>query len=78
MGKEIKHLLKYVTKETKEFKIRGLVSKYPLDKWKNNTLTSTILAELTKRCPVLETIEVHEGFLNFEQVRRANIFSSRQ
>lgn len=69
MGKEIKYLLKYVTKETKDFKVRGLVSKYPLDKHKNNTLTTAILAQLRAKCHDLETFEVHEGFLNFEQVR---------
>lgn len=69
MGKEIRHLLKYITKETKVFKVRGLVSKYPVDKHKNNTLTAAILTELRTKCHDLESFEVHEGFLNFEQVR---------
>lgn len=70
MGKEIKQMLRFVTKETKEFKVRGMVSKYPADKYKNNTLTSAILAVLRSKCHDLETFEVHEGFLNFEQVRK--------
>lgn len=71
-GKEIRHLLKTATlsKDTKEFKVRGLVSKYPADKHKNLTLTPAILSELRTKCHDLEALEVHEGFLNFEQVRK--------
>lgn len=71
-GKEIRHLLRTVTlsKETKEFKVRGLVSKYPADKHKNHTLTPAILSELRAKCHDLEALEVHEGFLDFEQVHK--------
>lgn len=59
-----------LSKETKEFKVRGLVSKYPADKHSNHTLTPAILSELRTKCHDLETLEVHEGFLNFEKVRK--------
>lgn len=65
---EINKLLKYLTKETKEFSVRGLVSKYPNNKWKNNTLTANILSQLSTKCPLLETLAVYEGFLNFQDV----------
>lgn len=67
--KGIKKFMKYIGKDTIEFLICGLVSLYPLDKYRNNTITKNILSTLADKCPNLETLEVNEGFINFEKVR---------
>ena len=68
-AKEITSRLKYVSKQTKHVQLRGLVSKYPLEKYKNVTLTSAILHQLKIKCPHLESLAIHEGMLNFKKVR---------
>lgn len=66
--KSIAKWLKYVSKDTKYFSIRGMVSKYPLDIWKNITLTSNTLYHLSTICPDLEELVIYEGYLNFQKV----------
>lgn len=70
MGRQIKKLLSTLQiGDIEEFKARGFVSKYPIEKWKNNTITPNILRKLSSSCPNLKTIEIHEGYINFQQVR---------
>lgn len=66
--KEIKKFVKCAGKETKEFAVRGMVSAYPREKYRNNTITKNILSQLSENCPALESVEVIEGFINFEKV----------
>lgn len=69
MGRQIKKLLITLQiADVKEFKVRGFVAKYPLDKWKNNTITVNLLRKLSSNCPCLETLEIREGYINFQQV----------
>lgn len=69
-SKQIKKLLTTIqTVDIKEFKVRGLVSKYPLDKWKNNTLTVQILRKLSNECQQLDAMELYDGYVNFQKVR---------
>lgn len=49
-----------------------MVSKYPLDVWKNNTITSNILSQLSNKCPKLEALTIHEGYLNYQKVSKSN------
>lgn len=69
MGRQIKKLLTALQiTDIMEFKVRGFVTKYPQEKWKNNTITVKILRKLSSACPCLDTLEVHEGYINFKQV----------
>lgn len=69
MGRQIKKLLSTLQiGDITEFKVRGFTSKYPIAKWKNNTITPNILRKLSSSCPHLETMEIREGYLNFHQV----------
>lgn len=54
--------------KTKEFKIKGLIGKYPHDSWKDNTVTEKMLQELKERCPKLTTLAIYDAYLNFEHV----------
>lgn len=70
MGRQIKKLLLTLQiGDITEFKVRGFVSKYPIEKWKNNTITPNILRKLSSSCPNLEVMEIREGYINFQQVR---------
>lgn len=69
MGRQIKKLLTTLQiGDIREFKVRGFVSKYPLEKWKNNTITPNILRKLSSSCPNLETMEILNSYINFHQV----------
>lgn len=71
MGRQIKKLLLTLQiGDIREFKVRGFVSKYPIEKWKNNTITPNILRKLSSSCPNLEVMEIREGYINFQQVRQ--------
>lgn len=54
--------------QTKEFKIKGLIGKYPHIGWKDNTVTAAMLDELRERCPNLTTLAIYDAYLNFENV----------
>ncbi|KAJ6637942.1 hypothetical protein Bhyg_10673, partial [Pseudolycoriella hygida] len=58
---------KYINKDTTEFKVKGLVKTFPSKKWENNTITEHLLQKLHILSPYLESLEVHEGFLDFEK-----------
>lgn len=69
MGRQIKKLLSALQiGDINEFKVRGFVTKYPLEKWKNNTITVNVLQKLSSCCPCLETMEIREGYINFQKV----------
>lgn len=69
MGRQIKKLLSALQiGDINEFKVRGFVTKYPLEKWKNNTITVNVLRKLSSCCPCLETMEIREGYINFQKV----------
>lgn len=71
MGGQIKKLLSTMQiGDIKEFKVRGFVSNYPLEKWKNNTITPNILRKLSSSCQSLETMELRESHINFDKVRQ--------
>lgn len=77
MGRQIKKLLAALQfADIKEFKVRGFVSKYPLEKWKNNTVTVNTLRKLASTCSCLETMHIREGYINFQQVEYHFIFYS--
>lgn len=59
-AEEITHMLKYVTKETKVFKVLGLASESRC----SITLRAGILNTLRTTCDNLESFEMHEGFLS--------------
>lgn len=65
---EILKRFKYINKDTTEFKIKGLVKSFPHKKWQNNTITENLLEKLQKLTPHLESLEVYEGFLDFQKV----------
>lgn len=70
MGRQIKKLLSTMQiGDIRAFKVRGFVSKYPLEKWKNNTITPNILRKLAMSCKNLKTMEIRESHINFHQVR---------
>lgn len=64
---EILKRFKYINKDTTEFKIKGLVKSFPHKKWQNNTITENLLEKLQKLTPHLESLEVYEGFLDFQK-----------
>lgn len=69
MGIRIKQFMGTVpTTDVKEFKVRGFVSKYPHNKWKNNTITVHMLRKLATDCPNLETMELYNAYINFNKV----------
>lgn len=69
MGQQTKKLLSTLQiGDITEFKVRGFVEKYPLDKWKNNTVTTNTLRKLASSCANLETMEIRDGYLNFQKV----------
>lgn len=69
MGRQIKKLLLTLQiGDITEFRVRGFVSKYPIEKWKNNTITPNTLRKLSSSCPNLEVMEIREGYINFQQV----------
>lgn len=65
---EILKRFKYINKDTTQFKIKGLVKMFPLKKWQNNTITDHLLHKLQALSPNLESLEVYEGFLDFQKV----------
>lgn len=69
MGKRIKQFLATIpTMDVREFKVRGFVSKYPRDTWRNNTITVHMLRKLTADCPHLESMELFNAYINFNKV----------
>lgn len=66
-GAEIIKRFRYMNKETKRVAVRGLVEKFPLESWKNNTLTHSTLKSL-ERAPFLEILSIINGYLNFQNV----------
>lgn len=74
MGRQIKKLLSAIQiGDINEFKVRGFVTKYPSEKWTNNTITVNILRKLSSACPLLETMEIREGYINFQKVKDKRI-----
>lgn len=73
-GKEILKRFNYLNNTTKNFIVRGLVVKHPLNKWKNKTITPITLTRLSATCPLLKTIEVYDGYMGFPPVNRRAIF----
>lgn len=67
---EITRRFRYVNDRTTHVTVRGLTAKYPLDKWNNNTITAKMLERLIDRCPKLQSLAVHEAFLNFQKVSK--------
>lgn len=67
-AEEITRRFRYVNDRTTHVTVRGLTAKYPLDKWNNNTITAKMLERLIGRCPKLQSLSVHEAFLNFQKV----------
>lgn len=67
-GREIAKRFNYLNNTTKHFIVRGLVFKYPLNKWKNKTITNSMLKQLVDTCPLLKTMEVYDGYLNMPPV----------
>lgn len=71
MGRQIKKLLSTLQiADINEFKVRGYVTKYPSEKWKNNTISVNTLRKLSSTCPLLETMEFREGYINFQKVMK--------
>lgn len=71
MGRQIKKLLSTLQiGDINEFKVRGFVTKYTSEKWKNHTITVNILRKLAATCPLLETMEIREGYINFHKVKK--------
>lgn len=66
---EILKRFKYVNKDTTKFKVKGLVKFFPHKKWQNNTITEHLLQKLQTLSPYLESLEVYEGFLDFQKVK---------
>uniref|UniRef100_A0A336M1Z4 CSON010574 protein n=1 Tax=Culicoides sonorensis TaxID=179676 RepID=A0A336M1Z4_CULSO len=54
--------------EIKDLKLRGQVSLYPLDKWKNHTVTSNMIKELCEKCPKLENLTIEDAFVDPNKV----------
>lgn len=52
----------------RSLKIRGLVSLHPLEKWKNETLTTHFLQTFIYKCPNLKHLYVHEAFLDPKKI----------
>ena len=63
---------RYLNKNTKEIKLRGLVSKRPLNKWKNYTITENMLTRIKVTCPKLEKLVIYEAFINSKKVTTLN------
>lgn len=66
---EILKRFKYINKDTTKFKIKGLVKLFPHKKWQNNTITENLLQKLQTLSPYLESLEIYEGFLDFQKVK---------
>lgn len=60
--------LRFINKETRHIKIRGLIKHHPAKNWHNNTITEKMLDKLTTTCPELESLEIYEGYLNFQKI----------
>lgn len=58
--------------EIRSLTLRGLVSLHPVEKWKNQTVTPTFLTQLTKLCPHLQSITIHEACLDISKVTILN------
>lgn len=71
---EILKRFKYINKDTTQFKIKGLVKLFPHKKWQNNTITEHLLQKLQNVSPYLESLEVYEGFLDFQKVSAHSSF----
>lgn len=74
-GEEIKKLIfKDVCRysEIRSLTLKGLVGLHPVEKWKNQTVTPTFLAQLSERCPHLRSITIHEACLDISKVTILN------
>lgn len=67
-SEQISKRLRYINKETRHIKIRGLVKQHPSKNWRNNTITERMLIRLSLNCPDLESLEIYKGYLNFQKI----------
>jgi hypothetical protein len=67
-AQQILKRLKFLTPDTKSLSLRGMYSYYPLDKYKNITITQNMLNNIRDYCPQLENLEILEGFIDIEKV----------
>lgn len=66
--REIIKRLYYVNERTKHFRICGYTDVYPLQKWRNMTLTENMLEQLRDKAPHLESLVVLNGYLDLDKV----------
>ncbi|XP_063704362.1 uncharacterized protein LOC134833834 [Culicoides brevitarsis] len=58
--------------EIRSLKIRGQVTLYPQEKWKNQTVTENFIAQLGTKCPKIENLCVEDAFLDSKRVAVVN------
>lgn len=58
--------------EIRSLKIRGQVSLYPLDKWKNQTVTENLIAQLSVKCPKMESLYMQDAYVDSNKIGIAN------
>lgn len=66
--REISIRLEHMNDLTKRISIRGLVETYPDNSWNDVTVNETLLRKIAELCPSIEAFEVHNGFMNLEDV----------
>jgi hypothetical protein len=67
-AQQILKRLKFLNTDTKSLALRGMYSFYPLDKYKNVTITSNMLGIVRETCPQLEHLEIIDGYLDTDKV----------
>lgn len=65
---ELRQRFKYINEKTKTVKVKGMVQSYPLNKWKNVTLTESMLFRLSTESPNLENLSISDAYLNCQRV----------
>lgn len=65
---EIHKRLIFIHSDTQSICIRGMTEQYPKDAWKNSTISEPLLKLISEMCPLLQTLEIHQGFMNLEKV----------
>lgn len=66
--REISIRLEHMNDLTKRISIRGLVETYPDNSWNDVTVNETLLRKIAELCPSIEAFEVHNGFMNLEDI----------
>lgn len=58
--------------QIRTLKIRGQVTLYPLDKWKNQTVTENLIEQLGVKCPKIESLSIQDAYVDSNKVGIVN------